>query len=217
MPRGPPSKFDAEIAEFIVGCIERGLLYATAAKRCGVSRRTIHRWRTAGKRGVKRFRQFYLDLRQATAAATIRDLEIIRQCAEAGDWRAAAWRLAFRDPKRYGRPRINVSLNRPSARDIDFCHRPRGSKLSSMSNRFNLAPTKSDRMLERDRLGEQPLKARGLLHQRLIAVVNRWAGFTMPPVSAVASRIRRCSRRQCPTESCLRVREQTSKSAWTPG
>ena len=56
---GRPTRLNPDIADFIVECVRRGHTIAVAARRSGVARETIHRWRRKGQRGKRLYRAFF--------------------------------------------------------------------------------------------------------------------------------------------------------------
>jgi len=73
----------------ILDALEDGATYQIAARAAGISARTFRRWRNdsdAVREAVER----------AEADAATDALGVIREAAESGDWRAAAWELENR-------------------------------------------------------------------------------------------------------------------------
>jgi hypothetical protein len=73
----------------MLDALEDGATYEIAARAAGISARTFRRWRTkhsAIRECVER----------AEAEAATEALGVIREAAESGDWRAAAWELENR-------------------------------------------------------------------------------------------------------------------------
>jgi homoserine acetyltransferase len=74
-----------------------------------VHRTTLYRWMRLGrdqKRG--RYRKFLSQVEKAQAEAESRDVALIAKAASE-DWRAAAWRLERKQPRRYG-ARVQLSV-----------------------------------------------------------------------------------------------------------
>jgi transposase len=106
---GRPTKLDPQIASRIVDLVRAGNFMETAAATCGIHRVTLYRWLEKGeaqKEGA--LRAFYLAVTRAEADSEARDLLIITKAAP-GDWRASAWRLERRYPRKYG-PQVQVTL-----------------------------------------------------------------------------------------------------------
>jgi hypothetical protein len=88
-----------------------GATYELAAMYAGISESTFQRWRAKAAQApdgsplaVLRER-----LRQAEGRAAIGWLAKIEQAAQAGDWRAAAFKLERRWPEAYGRSLVKVA------------------------------------------------------------------------------------------------------------
>jgi len=99
---GRPTKFTPEKGEAIAQLIEVGNFMAVAAQAHGVHKDTLYTWLKLGceaSRGP--FREFYLRVVEARARAEARMVTIITLAAER-DWRAAAFLLERRDPRRWG-------------------------------------------------------------------------------------------------------------------
>ena len=99
---GRPSKLTQEIHDLIILYVASGNYIETACAFAGINKQTLYTWCKKGytqKRG--RHRQFLDAVERAVAEAEIRDLATITTAA-ATDWRAAAWRLERRAPKRWG-------------------------------------------------------------------------------------------------------------------
>ena len=105
----PRPKFDAETTQRIVDLVRAGNYLDTAATAAGLHRTTLHRWLRQGreqKRGM--YRKFLNTVEKAQAESESRDVALIAK-ASADDWRAAAWRLERKAPRRYGL-RIQVGV-----------------------------------------------------------------------------------------------------------
>lgn len=113
---------NARISEEIVDLIYQGVLMSEtvdgAAAYAGVSRPSIWRWRKRGEAELARLEanpdakireseELYVDLCNALTHAHARkaahDLAVISAAADAGDWRASAWRLERRYPEKWGK------------------------------------------------------------------------------------------------------------------
>ena len=102
-------KLDPVVTHRIVDLIRAGNYLEVAASATGIHRTTLHRWMRHG-RGQKRgrYKKFLNAVEKAQAEAESRDVALIAKAA-GDDWRAAAWRLERRSPKKYG-PRVQVSI-----------------------------------------------------------------------------------------------------------
>ena len=89
--------------------LRAGNYLEVAATAVGIHRSTLHRWMRLGRGQVRgRYRRFLTAVERAQAEAESRDVALIAKAAS-DDWRAAAWRLERKQPRRYG-PRVAVSV-----------------------------------------------------------------------------------------------------------
>ena len=105
----PRPKLDPALTDRLVALIRAGNYLEVAATAAGIHRSTLHRWLRLGreqKRG--RYRKFLNAVEKAQAESESRDVAIIAKAAS-DDWKAAAWRLERKQPRRYG-PRVAVSV-----------------------------------------------------------------------------------------------------------
>ena len=105
----PRPKLDEEISQRIVDLVRAGNYLDTAAHAVGISKSTLHRWLRLGResnRGL--YRRFLNGVERAQAESESRDVALIARAAS-DDWRAAAWRLERKAPRRYG-VRIQVGV-----------------------------------------------------------------------------------------------------------
>jgi transposase len=105
-PGGRPPILTQELQDKICNLIKIGSYIETAATACGVSKAVLYQWLKKGnQRGShKKFRQFLDALNAAVAFSELRDLKAIDDAAHVQkNWKAAAWRLERRAPKRWGR------------------------------------------------------------------------------------------------------------------
>ena len=102
MPLGRKPKLTPEVQARIVSYLHSGTYLETAAAASGIGERTLFRWlkRAAdGDEGI--YRDFAASVEAAQSKADVRDVATIAKAA-LKDWRAAAWRLERRHPKRWG-------------------------------------------------------------------------------------------------------------------
>jgi transposase len=102
-------KLDPAMTQRIIDLIRAGNYLEVAATAAGIHRSTLYRWMRHGrdqKRG--RYRKFLSQVEKAQAEAEARDVAIIAKAAP-DDWRAAAWRLERKAPRRYG-PRVQLAV-----------------------------------------------------------------------------------------------------------
>jgi hypothetical protein len=111
-------KLDPLVTERIYGLIRAGNTLDVAAAAAGVHRATLHRWMKHGREqqhGL--YPKFLAEVEKAKAEAEARDVALIAKAATA-DWRAAAWRLERRSPRRYGQKvQLSVQAEFDSAMD----------------------------------------------------------------------------------------------------
>ena len=94
-------KLDPATTERVVSLIRAGNYLEVAATASGIHRSTLYRWMRQGrdqKRG--RYRKFLTAVEKAQAEAESRDVALIAKAASE-DWKAAAWRLERKAPRRY--------------------------------------------------------------------------------------------------------------------
>jgi transposase len=100
-----PTKLTTEAHRKIVGLVRAGNYRETACAAAGVTPKTLRNWLARAAKGGKSneaYVQFALELDEAEATAELIDNNKITIAADAGDWRAAAWRLSRRSPERWG-------------------------------------------------------------------------------------------------------------------
>ena len=102
-------KLEPATTQRVVDLIRAGNYLEVAATAAGIHRSTLYRWMRHGrdqKRG--RYRKFLSQVEKAQAEAESRDVALIAKAASE-DWRAAAWRLERKAPRRYG-PRVQLAV-----------------------------------------------------------------------------------------------------------
>ena len=102
-------KLDPAVTQRIVDLIRAGNYLEVAATAAGIHKSTLYRWLRYGRNQVRgRYRRFLVAVEKAQAESEARDVALIAKAA-ATDWRAAAWRLEKKLPRRYG-PRVQISV-----------------------------------------------------------------------------------------------------------
>lgn len=102
---GRPEKLTPALQAEICKLLAGGISPEAVADYVGISRRTYFRWLSRGKSSKRGpYFQFLVAVRQAIARAEAADVLLIGKAAQK-DWHAAAFRLARRFPKRWGRGR----------------------------------------------------------------------------------------------------------------
>jgi len=92
-----------------VDLIRAGNYLEVAATAAGIHRSTLYRWMRHGRdQKRERYRKFLNQVEKAQAEAEARDVAIIAKAAP-DDWKAAAWRLERKAPRRYG-PRVQLAV-----------------------------------------------------------------------------------------------------------
>jgi predicted site-specific integrase-resolvase len=105
----PRPKLDPAITQRLVDLVRAGNTLDTAATACGIHRTTLHRWLRHGKGQQRgRYHKLFEGVEKAQAEAEARDVAIIAKAATE-DWRAAAWRLERRLPRKYA-PRVQLAV-----------------------------------------------------------------------------------------------------------
>lgn len=108
---GRPTKFTPEVTSKILAAIRGGNYIETAAAWAGVDKVTIYDWLKQGAaQDTGKFRDFSNAVAEALAHAEIADVNYVGEAAKKGDWRAAAWRLERRNPKKWGRQETPQSV-----------------------------------------------------------------------------------------------------------
>jgi transposase len=116
---GRPSKLTPETQVALLEGIELGLSYERACSLAGIHYATLRRWIVKGETAKSgEFREFCEALRGAEARGVAAMLELIRQSANEGQWRAAAWILERRYPEHYGVGSVSVKLSGKDAGPI---------------------------------------------------------------------------------------------------
>ena len=102
-------KLDEDTTQRIVDLVRAGNYLEVAALAAGIHKTTLHRWLRLGrdqKRG--RYRKFVEVVERAQGESEARDVALIAKQAPT-DWRAAAWRLERKSPRRYGQ-KVQISV-----------------------------------------------------------------------------------------------------------
>ncbi len=103
---GRPTKLTPEVIKRIASALKAGAYPENAAAWAGVKPSTLRSWLyAAAQPGCKSkiLREFSAALDKALSEAELSDIGVITRAAQSGDWKAAAWRLERRFPKRWGR------------------------------------------------------------------------------------------------------------------
>ena len=106
-----PTVYTARLGREICAQVEGGVTMRVAAQTAGVARSTLYSWLELGREGRAPYAAFRDRLERAQAQCEIRVMQQIVEAA-ASDWRAGAWWLERRFPKRWGL-RQTVRVERP--------------------------------------------------------------------------------------------------------
>jgi hypothetical protein len=97
---GRPSLYSSRLADRICDAVARSVPIATACKAEGIGRRTLYDWRARGAAGESPYAELEVQLQRSLALSESALLSFVTEGA-AESWRAAAWLLERRFPKRY--------------------------------------------------------------------------------------------------------------------
>ena len=98
-----PTRCTPEVTQRVADAIRGGNYANVAARYAGIGERTFYKWMERAASGEEPFVQFQQAIKEAEAAAEVRNMALIQQAAQAGTWQASAWYLERRYPSRYGR------------------------------------------------------------------------------------------------------------------
>jgi hypothetical protein len=109
-----------EVQDTLCQALRAGAHMEQAATYAGVHRSTAYRWVARGEADdtQQRFRDFAAAVREAEAGFEIASLELISQAGD-DDWRARAWLIERRHPRRWGR-RKALELSGPDGEPIQL-------------------------------------------------------------------------------------------------
>jgi hypothetical protein len=112
---GRPPGLTPEVETRIVAAVGAGAHLSVAARAAGVSRQTLHRWRTRGAAEAEGpYHELANALERAEAEAELRQVALIARAGQS-EWRAAAWLLSRRAPERWGRGAAERSAPAPAS------------------------------------------------------------------------------------------------------
>lgn len=113
---GRHSLLTDETEERIVSAVRGGAYLDDASAYAGISRHTLFSWLRQGRAAAERLDEgetlsdreerllnFLNAVEKARADASIRNLMVIQQAAQEGNWQASAWYLERTNPKKWGR------------------------------------------------------------------------------------------------------------------
>lgn len=113
MSRTKPTKLTPAKQETITSAIAQGNTRDTAAALAGIAESTLYSWIAKGKKATKGiYFEFYNAIKKAEAFAEADRVKRIQKAGKDGDWKADAWYLERRYPKKWARQdRFTADLN----------------------------------------------------------------------------------------------------------
>lgn len=124
-------KFTVELGKRFCEIVRRGNFRETACAEIGITPPTMRRWLRMASEGHEELRAWVRDLDAAEAEAEDVMVVAIRRAA-IKDWRAAAWYLERRGPKRWGfKAQVEVSLQEELQRVLDVVEREVGGEAAA--------------------------------------------------------------------------------------
>jgi transposase len=100
---GRPTKLTMELQNKLCELLKWGNYIETACAYCQVSKTTLYEWMKLGNREEEGIHRDFLNaVHSAMAEAEMRDVQNIFNAAKT-DWKASAWRLERKFPKKWGR------------------------------------------------------------------------------------------------------------------
>lgn len=92
------------IIQSLYEAIEKGATIKIACQAAGIHENTFHQWKKRAKASTKenKYTRFVARMEEAEAKSALTHLEVIRNAAFTGDWRASKWILERRFPNDYG-------------------------------------------------------------------------------------------------------------------
>lgn len=125
---GAPTKLTPKMRATLLQLARGGASKELAANVCEISKVTLYSWINRGRETEQKillaeesggeytptddenqYYEFMNAYRKAEAECELADYVCIGNAAVTGDWRAAAWRLERRNPKRYGKQALEIS------------------------------------------------------------------------------------------------------------
>ncbi len=110
------------LIERLSAAIRRGAYVETAAALCGISKDSFYRWLRMAEtdEATALIRKLSDAVKRAMADAEMRDLDVIDNAAQQGQWQAAAWRLERKYPQKWGRQaKLQSEHSGPKGRPIE--------------------------------------------------------------------------------------------------
>lgn len=129
--RRGPYKLNDFTRDRVIQALRAGNYQEHAAAFAGISAPTYFRWMSEGRRALEKeqagetlapdeqqYLDFYRECEEARAQAVIRNVSLISQAAQGGQWQAAAWWLERTMPQQFAR-RTMAELSGPNQGPIE--------------------------------------------------------------------------------------------------
>jgi hypothetical protein len=97
-----PTKLTADVQQDLVYALTEGASIEHACDYAGINPDTYYDWMKRGTAGEAGFAEFSESVTRARGRGVVHDLRTISDAVQAGNWKAAAWRLQHRYPQEYG-------------------------------------------------------------------------------------------------------------------
>jgi transposase len=117
---GRPSKLRPEVETTLTFALGEGATVEHACDYAGIHKQTFYNWIHRGEADDPEYIDFFDAITHARGRGIVTDLEVISAAVRAGDWRAAAWRLAHRYPADYGQ---KVKIQGDAQQPLEILHR----------------------------------------------------------------------------------------------
>lgn len=114
MPR--KTKLTKELIKEAERLLRAGNYVVTVCQFLGISERTWYNWLNEGEQGFEEGKnnlkvQFFQSIKKAESTAEIRNVQVVQNAAQHGDWKAAMTYLQRRFPDRWGINKVSADLN----------------------------------------------------------------------------------------------------------
>ena len=97
-----PTKLTPDVQQDLVYALTEGASIEHACDYAGINPDTYYTWLKRGEAGEPEFSEFSETITRARGRGVVHDLRTITDAVQAGNWKAAAWRLQHRYPQEYG-------------------------------------------------------------------------------------------------------------------
>lgn len=115
MATGRNTKLTPETQKLIVDALSVGATHRLACEYAGIVQETFYTWLEKGREGKEPYAEFLEQVSRTQGRAAVGWLAKIEASANAGDWRAVAWKLERRYPEEFGKSvqDVNHTFNSP--------------------------------------------------------------------------------------------------------